>query len=67
MKRLFIWYHRRRAVAHKANAASDKACGDYPTMHKRLVYADWHLAQIERLEANKADKNALHSLEREVE
>lgn len=47
MKKLFIWWHRRRAIANQAKAATQAYYQDCP--HKYMVYAKWHLEQIERM------------------
>lgn len=55
MKRIFIWWHRRRAAKHDAWQACggsmarvlQEFIGHEGAWH--IKYRDWHLAQIERL------------------
>jgi hypothetical protein len=49
MKKLFIWWHRRRAVANKAKEEFHNMAGHLPTKWKFKTYAMWHEKQIERL------------------
>jgi hypothetical protein len=47
MTKLLIWWHRRRAVFHKARAAVGGSIGRASAHH--AVMEDWHLEQISRL------------------
>jgi len=49
MKKLLIWWHRRRAVFH--DSVKSYAGSIWHTQYQyHVIKCDWHLKQIERLE-----------------
>lgn len=52
IKKLFIWWHRRRAGYHAAQAAHkcEQGYGTFRNRAWNVSWETWHKAQIERLE-----------------
>jgi hypothetical protein len=49
MKRILIWWHRRRAIAHAAKANKHRAHGEYGKMNYRSTWAEYHHQIYKRL------------------